>query len=440
MNWLSRTRPLVIVAAALLGAFACGGGGGGGGGGGQNKGTIAIGVDLPESGSEASNGVPTLNGVKFAVAQQKSIKGFNLTVVNFDDAVNGVHDPQKGAQNINQMLANADVLAMVGPFNSNVARAEIPITNQAGLVMVSPANTNECLTRDYDYCDPKASALRPSGKPNNYFRVAATDDHQGPAMADFAIETLKLQSLAIGSDNETYGLGIANNFSKEYLKKGGKEPVSQQNYPNMKNQSDFRPFLQSAQSKAVQGIYFGGTDSNKVCVVRSQMAGIFPASTPFMGGDGVVTEQCLNDAASNAADMYGTVAAVDASHTPEAKSTIDAFKKANPNPTDYGAYTVPAYSASQAIFQAISTAIDSNGGNKPTREQVRAAMGKVKNVKTPIGTISFDKYGDIIPQVITVYHAKAPSGSEASDAPACNQSKSVCWIFEKSVNYSGSGT
>ena len=438
MNWLSRSKPLVIIAAAVLSAFACGGGGGGGGGGTQNKGTIAIGVDLPESGSEASNGVPTLNGVRYAVDQQKSIKGFNLTVVNFDDAVNGVHDPQKGAQNINQMLANADVLAMVGPFNSSVARAEIPITNQAGLLMISPANTNECLTRDYDYCDPKASALRPSGKPNNYYRVAATDDHQGPAMADYAVESLKLQNLGIGSDNETYGLGIANNFSKEYLKKGGKVVVPQQNYPNMKNQSDFRSFLQSAQSKGAQGVYFGGTDSNKVCVVRSQMAGIFPASAPFMGGDGVVTSQCLNDAASSAADMYGTIAAVDAGHTPEAKSTIDAFKKANPNPSDYGGYTIPAYSATQAIFQAISSAIDSNGGNKPNREQVRAAMGKVKNVKTPIGTISFDKYGDVIPQIISVYHAKAPSGNEAADAPACNQSKNVCWIFEKSVNYTSS--
>src|SRR5438270_5015388 len=57
MNWLSRSRPLVIVASAVLGAFACGGGGGGGGGSSHNKGTIAIGVDLPESGSEASNGL-----------------------------------------------------------------------------------------------------------------------------------------------------------------------------------------------------------------------------------------------------------------------------------------------------------------------------------------------------------------------------------------------
>jgi branched-chain amino acid transport system substrate-binding protein len=433
MNWLTRSKPLVLVVAATLGVVACGGGSSGGGGT-ANKGTIAIGIDLPESGNEASNGVPTMNGVKFAVDQMKSIKGFTLSVVNFDDAVNGVHDPQKGAQNVNQMLANADVLAMVGPFNSNVARAEIPITNQAGLVMVSPANTNECLTRDYQGCDPGAKALRPSGKPNNYFRVAATDDHQGPAMADYAFDSLKLTSLGVGSDNETYGKGIADNFSKEYLKKGGKIDV-RQDYPGMKNVSDFRSFLTSAKSKNVGGIYFGGTDSNKVCVVRSQMKGIFAANAPFMGGDGVVTSQCLNDAADNATDMYGTVAAVDASHTPEAKQTIDAFKKANPNASDYGAYTVPAYSASQAIFQALSAAIDANGGKKPTREQVRTAMSKVKNVKTPIGSISFDQYGDIVPQIITVYHAKAPTGSEASDAPACNQNNSVCWVFEKSVNY-----
>src|SRR5207244_898705 len=78
----------------------------------------------------------------------------------------------------------------------------------------------------------------------------------------------------------------------------------------------------SAKSKNAQGIYFGGTDSNKVCVVRSQMKGIFPANAPFMGGDGVVTSQCLTDAADNATDMYGTVAAVEASQTHEDKSTI----------------------------------------------------------------------------------------------------------------------
>src|SRR5439155_5135760 len=166
MAKLGRFKPLAVAVAASFAAFACGGTSNTPTGGTANKGTIVIGIDLPESGGEASNGVPTMNGVKFAVQQIKSVKGFKLDTVNFDDAVNGVHDPQKGAQNVNQMLANPDVLAMVGPLTSNVARAEIPITNAADLPRISPANTNECLTADFPYCDPHPQALRPAGHQN----------------------------------------------------------------------------------------------------------------------------------------------------------------------------------------------------------------------------------------------------------------------------------
>src|SRR5947209_9770113 len=141
-------RSLALVAAAGLMALACGRGTGGGTTGGGHEGTIKVGVDLPESGAETSNGIPTLNGVKFAVKQLVSVDGFTLEVFNLDDAVNGVHDPQKGAQNVQQFVDDSKVLGMIGPFNSSVARAEIPITNRAHLVQISPANTNQCLTKD----------------------------------------------------------------------------------------------------------------------------------------------------------------------------------------------------------------------------------------------------------------------------------------------------
>src|SRR5438876_10933842 len=105
-----------------------------------NKGTINIGVDLPESGAEASNGIPTLNGVKYAVQTAGSVEGYTIKVKNLDDAVNGVHDPQKGAQNMQAFVADTSVLGVVGPFNSNVARAEIPISNRAKLAQISPAD------------------------------------------------------------------------------------------------------------------------------------------------------------------------------------------------------------------------------------------------------------------------------------------------------------
>src|SRR5437660_6999876 len=116
---MKQPRILVGLALASIALAACGNSTSGGS---ANKGTIKIGVDLPESGAETSNGIPTLNGVKFAVSQVKSVDGFTIVVDNLDDAVNGVHDPQKGAQNVQQFIADSAVLAMVGPFNSNVAR------------------------------------------------------------------------------------------------------------------------------------------------------------------------------------------------------------------------------------------------------------------------------------------------------------------------------
>ena len=82
-------RSLGIVAVAGLFAFACGSSGGGTGGNNANKGTIKIGVDLPESGSEASDGIPTLHGIQYAVDQAGSIDGFKLAVDNHDDAPAG---------------------------------------------------------------------------------------------------------------------------------------------------------------------------------------------------------------------------------------------------------------------------------------------------------------------------------------------------------------
>jgi len=100
------SKLLAGLAVASLALAACGTSGGGT----ANKGTIKIGVDLPESGAEASDGIPTLNGVKYAVQTAGTVEGFTIEVSNLDDAVNGVHDPQKGAQNLQQFVNDPKVL------------------------------------------------------------------------------------------------------------------------------------------------------------------------------------------------------------------------------------------------------------------------------------------------------------------------------------------
>jgi branched-chain amino acid transport system substrate-binding protein len=396
-RWLSMTS--VLVAVALV-AAACGGGGTGTTSGSPAAtgaattaaaaaGEIIIASDLPTSGADASSGLPTQNGAAFAVSQLTTYKGIKITFKPFDDTVNGVHDPQKGAQNVQQMLSDPKVLAMVGPFNSNVARAEIPIANQGPLAMMSPANTNECLTQDFPYCDPKPAALRPTGK-NNYFRIAAPDTVQGPAMADYILKTLKLTKVAVFSDNETFGKGVADNFVKRLTATGG--TLTNRSDFDMKTTSDFKAFINAAKAAGAQVIYAGATSATKGCIVRSQMAGIL--DVPFTGPDGIGDDQCLKDAGANTANMYFTNAAGDAAQNPDAASTVAAFKQAYPKASDLGAYTFPAYDCALILLDAVKRAIDANGGKVPSRQQVIDAVQATSGLKGTVGTYAFDNLGD----------------------------------------------
>jgi branched-chain amino acid transport system substrate-binding protein len=393
-----RARGLAVLISAMFVAFACGGSTGGGG----SKGEIDIASDLPVSGAETSSGLPAQQGAAFAVSTLASgtYHGYTIKFVPMDDAVNGAHDPQKGVQNVQSMIANSKVLGMVGPFNSSVAKAEIPVANQAPLVMISPSNTNECLTQALDYCQQAdgftAASLRPTGK-NNYYRVAAADTFQGPAMADFANKAaptgLGLTKVAVWDDEETFGAGVAGNFVKEWTKLGG-TVVDRKSY-DPKSKSDFHDFLASALNKGAQGIYVGATSATKGCIARGEMTAAQAGSIFYLGPDGDGDAQCIKDAGANANDhMYATQGVADATQNPSAKTIVAAYSNAYPGASNIGPYTFAAYDCAAIILAAIGAAIDANGGNMPTRQQVIDQVAKTSNFAGLTGVITFDANGD----------------------------------------------
>jgi branched-chain amino acid transport system substrate-binding protein len=393
-----RARGLAVLIIAAFVAFACGGTSSGSG----SKGEIDIASSLPVSGADASSGLPTQQGANFAVTRAATVRGYTLKFVPFDDAVNGVHDAQKGVQNVQAMVANKLILGMVGPFNSNVARAEIPVANAAPLAMISPSNTNECLTQSLAYCQAAdgftPQSLRPSTI-NNYFRVAAPDTFQGPAMADFALHAgplpagLGITKVAVWDDEETFGQGVANNFAKEFSAKGG-TVVDRKSY-DPKAKKDFKDFLASAKDKGAQGIYLGATSATGGCIARGQMAGLFNPDIYYLGPDGIGDAQCLKDSGSMATgNMFATQGVSDATQNPAAASIVAAYEAAYPGSSNVGAYTFAGYDCAAILIDAIGRAIDANGGNSPTRAQVITALATTANFKGLTGTYSFDANGD----------------------------------------------
>jgi branched-chain amino acid transport system substrate-binding protein len=402
--------------------------------------TIKIGVDLPLTGPEAAAAVPTLNGVLFYVKRHPKLDGFTVVVVARDDAAGGQPSPPLGVEDVHAFVADAHMLAMVGPFDSSVARSEIPIANQGQLAMVSPAGGNRCLTKEPFLpaalnparvaitCAaagvPTPSALRPVS-PNNYFRLSTTDDLQGPAAADYAFGTLHLLRVAVISDDEAYGQALAAGFRARFNRLGG-SIVSHVDY-SPSGGVDLTSFMEKAKQDGARGIYFGGAAANKGCVLRAQMASVFGAgaAAPMLGGDGIAEDPaCIRDAGANSVGIFATVPAVDPDQANSAQPVIAAFKASYKNASDYGAYTIAAYDAAGVLYDALDRAIKGNAGKLPARSQVLTQVASTTAYQGAMGMFGFDTAGDTTLRVVSIFE---PAGSDPA-AP---------WKWIRTIDYSG---
>jgi branched-chain amino acid transport system substrate-binding protein len=406
MHWPSSLRAVALAGLALSLAGCSNASSGSSGA--PSGDTIKIGIDMPMNGADAAIGVPTANGAVLAVEQANAAGfaggKFKLEADVLDDSVQGKHDPAAGAQNVKTFIADPTVLAMIGPYNSNVAKSEIPLTNDAGLVQISPSNTNDSLTIG----DPAASLRSTHPETIAYFRVCTRDSRQGAALAQFA-QRLGWKKIYVIDDNETYGKGIADVFDASFRTLGG--TILGHDHITA-NQQDFKALLTKAKSYHPDAIFYGGDVSTGGGLLRRQMADVGLADVPFMGGDGISTSEFLKIAGPMANNTYASVAAPDATKLPSAQAFVAAYRKRFN--TDVGAYSANAYTATKIELAALAKAIADGGGTMPTRAAVLKNVAATSGFKSPIGTVGFDSNGDTTAPILTL--KRVVNGKPVTDA------------------------
>jgi branched-chain amino acid transport system substrate-binding protein len=413
-------------------ALACGGTTGGGGGG--SKGTIKIGSDFPVC---TVGGQSTSNGVKFAVDEKNKaggVEGFQIAYTSFDDCRQGAYNADAGVANVRQMLDDSKYLGMIGPYNSAVGKAEIPIAAPKNFVMISPANTNPCLTKDIAGCSYHPQDLR-AGNPNNYWRVVTTDDYQGPAMADYMFKQLSIKNVGILDDSTVFGVGIAKAFEDEFKKLGG--TVAKHSEYKKEQTSDFKSLLLAFKNAGATAVYVGGTDDQNICIPRKQMKDI-GWTAPFGGGDGIETTDCIEQASGNESGMLATSAGADATQVSGAKDTIAKFRQSFTGANDFGGYPMQAYDAANILMTAIGNAAKANGGNMPSRKQVRDEMAKITTFQGVIGNYGFDKNGDTTLKIVSIYEVKAGLSSDdvKNSTGVCGKkAANACFVWKTQFDF-----
>src|SRR6476660_4328741 len=234
--------------------------------------TVTIGHAGPLTGSIAHLGKDDENGVHLAVdeANAKKIKlggkAVNFVMMSEDDQA----DPKLGPT-IAQKFVDAKVAGVVGHLNSGVSIPASAVYNQAGIPMISGSATNPKLTEQGFKV---------------VFRTVGRDDQQGPAVAAYIANELKLKKVAIADDATAYGEGLANEVEKT-LKAAGVQIVAREKTND--KATDFKAILTKIKGKAPDGVFYGGMDATGGPMLKqARELGI---KAPFTFGDGACTAE-----------------------------------------------------------------------------------------------------------------------------------------------------
>ncbi|MBI4313255.1 MAG: branched-chain amino acid ABC transporter substrate-binding protein [Candidatus Omnitrophica bacterium] len=342
---------------------------------GKTEPVIKIGFVCPLTGDQAAHGTDMLHGAELAMEEAKSapvIEGYKLELMALDDQ----RSPAQAVAMAKKIVSDPSVVAVVGHLNSSCTKPASAIYNKAGLLHINPVSSNPEISRQGF---------------NNFFRICATDDLQGPAGAHFAKERLEARRVFIIDDMTTYGRGLANEFEKAANAMGmeilGHEGIAQ-------GEKDFTPLLTRIKGTSCDLIYYAGMFPEAAVLIKQKSDLQIPAR--FIGGDGLYEPTLITLATPPAAEgVYLTTLGADLHTVPTAQSFVKAYQERYGR--HLGAYSGYAYEGVSLAIEAIRRS------GKADRAAVLAAMKNLSSYPGILGNHTFDSKGDTAVRSIGIF-------------------------------------
>jgi branched-chain amino acid transport system substrate-binding protein len=367
-----------ITAAATLALLGCGKGGDKTTAAPDNGVEVKIGHVAPLTGPIAHLGKDNENGARLAIEEINKSgllidgKKVVLTLVPEDDA----EDPKTATQ-VAQKLVDAKVAGVVGHLNSGTSIPASKIYSDAGITQVSPSATNPDFTNQ--------------GFKTTY-RLVATDAQQGPALANYVVNTLKAKTVAIIDDSTQYGKGLADEFEKT-IKAAGVKVVTREASNN--KATDFKAILTKVKGKKPDVIMYGGMDATGGPLTKQ--AAELGIKAKVVGGDGMCTEKLAELAGEAVVNVTCSEAGMALSKMAQGADFQKRYKERfNADVQIYAPFT----------YDAVYVLVDSmKRANSTDPAKILAAMPDTK-MNGLVGNIAFDNKGDMKEGVITLYDFK----------------------------------
>ena len=339
---------------------------------------VKIGHVAPLTGPIAHLGKDNENGARLAIEEINKSglmidgKKVILTLVPEDDA----EDPKTATQ-VAQKLVDAKVVGVVGHLNSGTSIPASKIYSDAGITQISPSATNPDYTKQ--------------GFKTTY-RLVATDAQQGPALANYVINTLKAKTVAIIDDSTQYGKGLADEFEKT-IKAAGVKVVTREASNN--KATDFKAILTKVKGSKPDVIMYGGMDATGGPLTKQ--AAELGIKAKVVGGDGMCTEKLAELAGEAVINVTCSEAGMALSKMAQGADFQKRYKERFN--TDVQIYAPFTYDAVYVFVDSMKRA------NSADPAKILAVMPDTK-MNGLVGNIAFDNKGDMKEGVITLYDFK----------------------------------
>ncbi len=335
---------------------------------------IKVGFAAPLTGDNAVYGEGMKRAVELAIEEANASaeakdKGITFEIKAEDDA----GDPKQAVNVANALVADKDVVALVGHFNSGCSIPASPVYNEATMAMVSVSSNPQLTAQGYKVVN----------------RIVAKDDAQGGYAGKLATD-LGFKKVALIDDATPYGQGLATEFKKAFTAAGGTIVTEDRIQPK---DVDFSALVTKIKKAAPNAVYYAGAHTEGALLTKQmKQAGL---NVPVMGGDMLYTPEYIKIAgADNAEGDMATALGLPLEQQPKgvefAKKYEEKYGKA---PEAYDSY---AYDAARIIIQA---ALQVGADRSAVADAIRA--GTLTDGVT--GTVAFDANGDNKQQVISAY-------------------------------------
>ncbi len=179
--------------------------------------TIKIGVLVPLTGSASSVGEDVMNSISLA---SEDLKNKNIQLIVQDSKCK----PADGVTAYNKLVDVDNVVAVIGVTCSGVAKAIGPLANEKEVPTILSV----------------ASSYMPENKSAWVFKFWPSNKERAAFEANFIMENLDPEKIAVIYENSAFGTGLYEEFEKKFIELGGNIAISEAYDPKT---TDFRTSL-----------------------------------------------------------------------------------------------------------------------------------------------------------------------------------------------------